>query len=248
MNGRPPVVGRPIMLPPQSWYFHSTGKANSMENDGILTLDAPTSPETPETYRYDPKNPVPNWYNFDAMEGWADMQSFQFDFRDTEQRNDLATYTTAPLTQDTVIAGNIKIILYASADVKDTDWWVYISDVTPDGGSHRLSVGALRARFRKLEDTDTHVFGSNFETEDMLSGDLKDIVRYEISIPSVANRFKKGHRIRIAVMNAHDNYAFPNSNTGGKEGYVTDTVIGTMKIHHSPNHASKVILPILPSK
>ncbi|MCG8507037.1 MAG: hypothetical protein MI755_20700, partial [Sphingomonadales bacterium] len=89
------------------------------------------------------------------------------------------------------------------------------------------------------------VFGSNFEHEELLSGDMADVVRYEISIPSVANTFKKGHRLRVAIMNAHDNYSFPNSNTGGDEGAVTHTVKGTMRVHHTPATPSHVILPML---
>ncbi len=57
--------------------------------------------------------------------------------------------------------------------------------------------------------------------------------------------FKKGHRIRIAVMNALDNYYFPNSNTGGDEGTARHTVIGTMRIHHSADYPSHVSLPVL---
>lgn len=46
-------------------------------------------------------------------------------------------------------------------------------------------------------------------------------------------------------MNAHDNYSFPNSNTGGSEGYVTETVPGRMVIHHSAGTPSHVILPLV---
>ena len=137
-------------------------------------------------------------------------------------------------------------MLYASTDVKDTDWWVYISDVPPLNESKRLSVGVLRARFRNLEDPTYRVFGSNFEKEELLGGDINDVVRYEISIPSITNTFKKGHRIRIGVTNAHDNYSFPNSNTGGHEGHVTETMVGTMHLHHTQNYPSHVILPVLP--
>ncbi len=237
----------PQEVTPKLWYFHSTGEANSHPANGRLTSHAPDGKEISDSFSYDPKDPVPNWYSFDLMQRWADMQSFQYDFKDIETRQDLATYTSAQLTEDVTIAGNIKVILYASTDVKDTDWWVYVSDVTPDNASNRLSVGVLRARFRKLEDTDYHVFGSNFEKEVMLSGDIKDVVRYEISIPSLANNFKKGHRIRIAVMNAHDGYSFPNSNTGGDEGFVTDTVVGKMQIHHTKAYPSHVILPVVPN-
>ena len=237
----------PPDVTPQPWYFHSTGQAHRHPADGRLTREAPTTDEPPEVYTYDPENPVPNWYSFDLMERWADVQSFPYDFKDIETRHDLVTYTTAPLEEDVTIAGNIIVVLYASTDVTDTDWWVYLSDVTPANESNRLTVGALRARFRKLDDTTYHVFGSNFEEEELLSGNLDDVVRYEISIPSIANTFKTGHRIRIAVMNAHDNYSFPNSNTGGAEGFVTETVVGTMQIHHTPAYPSHVILPVMPN-
>jgi predicted acyl esterase len=88
--------------------------------------------------------------------------------------------------------------------------------------------------------------GSNFEKEELLSGNPADVVKYEIGIRGVANTFKKGHRIRIAIMNALDNYTFPNSNTGGDEARVTETVVGQMGIHHSRMHPSHVVLPVLP--
>ena len=238
----------PREVTPQPWFFHSTGDAHRHPANGRLTREAPTTDEPPESYTYDPGNPVPNWYSFDLMDDWADVQSFPYDFKDIETRHDLVTYTTAPLAGDVTLAGNIIVVLYASTDVKDTDWWVYLSDVTPSNESNRLTVGALRARFRNLDDTIYHVFGSNFEEEELLSGDIDDVVRYTISIPSVANTFKKGHRIRIAIMNAHDNYSFPNSNTGGDEGLVTETVVGTMQIHHTSAYPSHVILPVLPNE
>lgn len=229
----------------QAWYFHSNGGAHRYSDDGALSRQPPSGPQPADTYVYDPADPVENWYSFDLMERWADYQSYPYDFKDIESRDDVVTYTSEPLERDTTIAGDIKVVLYASTDVKDTDWWAYLADVSPDNASHRLSVGVLRARFRNLEDPDYHVFGSNFEHEELLSGDMADVVRYEISIPSVANTFKKGHRLRVAIMNAHDNYSFPNSNTGGDEGAVTHTVTGTMRVHHTPAAPSHIILPVL---
>lgn len=235
----------PKQVQPQSWYFHSDGSAYRPGPDGYLHLSPPKNDQPTDTYTYDPSDPVQNWKNWDDLTGFSDVQSFPYDFQDIEKRLDLATYTSPALEVDTTIAGNIMAVLYASTDVKDTDWWAYISDVHPDGSSVRLSVGVIRARFRKLDDPVYHVFGSNFETEELLSGNPNDVVRYDISIPSIANTFKKGHRIRIAVMNAHENYSFPNSNTGEDEYRTTRAVIGTMSIHHTPEHPSHVILPVL---
>jgi len=229
----------------EKWYFHSNGKANRLPQYGWLTKILPEKNEPSDIYRYDPQSPAPNWYSFEVMKRWEDMQSFPYDFKDIEMRSDVVVYTSEPLEADITLAGDLMAVLYASCDVRDTDWWVYLSDVYPDGTSVRLTTGMLRARFRNLEDKQHHVFGSNFEREELLSGNMQDVVRYSINIPSIAVTFKKDHRIRIAVMNACDNYSFPNSNTGEHEAYVTETVVGTMALHHTPDHPSHVLLPVI---
>ncbi len=236
----------PEGVSPQRWYLHSGGLANSSFADGSLSLEPPAAAQAPERYLYDPDDPVPNWYNFDLMESWADVQSYPYDFKDIEARQDVVVYTSPPLEEDLTIAGNIMLELYASTDVRDTDWWVHISDVDENLQSHRLTVGVLRARFRHLDDPEYHVFGSNFEREELLSGSLEDVVHYRVSAPAIANTFKAGHRVRVAVMNALDNYSFPNSNTGGDEALATDTITGTMVVHHTPEHPSHIVLPVMP--
>ncbi len=230
---------------PEKWYFHSSGRAHALDKDGKLCRKLPQGPEPPDIYTYDPTDPAPNAVHMEGEEGFADIQSFPYDFKDIETRNDVVVYSTSPLKEDITVAGDIMAVLYASCDVKDTDWWVYLADVYPDGRSVRLTTWMLRARFRELEDKQFHVFGSNFEKEVLLSGDIKDVVRYDIRMLSIAAVFKKGHRIRIGVTNACEGYGFPNSNTGKHEAYVTETKTGTMVIHHSPDYPSHVILPIL---
>jgi putative CocE/NonD family hydrolase len=172
------------------------------------------------------------------------VQSFPRDFRQIEARPDVVKYTSPPLDEDLTIAGDVMLVLYASTDVRDTDWWVYLSDVDSSGQSVRLTTGVLRARFRDVEDKQHHVFGSNFEHETLLSGDPNVVVRYDIGLRSIANTFKKGHRIRVGVMNAL--YSVPNSNTGKNEATVTETVVGKMAVHHSAGKASHIVLPVMP--
>jgi putative CocE/NonD family hydrolase len=232
----------------QTWYFHGDGRANQRFTSGTLTRAAPTGEEPAEQYRYDPRNPVPNWMSFERMQRWEDLQTWQWDMKDLETRHDVVTFTSAPLEQDLTIAGDILAVIHASTDVKDTDWWVHVSDVDPAGRSNRLTLGALRARFRGLEDPRFRGQGANFEREELLSGNLADVVEYRIGVKGVANTFKKGHRIRVAVMNSLDNYAFPNSNTGGDEARVTETVVGTMRLHHTNVYQSHLVLPVLPRR
>lgn len=235
----------PREVEPQAWYFHSDGAANRRFTSGTLTRDAPAGDEPVDRYRYDPADPVPNWMSFEQMQRWEDVQTFQWDMKDLEARHDVVTYTTAPLAADLTIAGEVVVELHASADVKDTDWWVHLSDVDEAGRSNRLTLGGMRARFRDLEDPVYRSQGANFTRERLLSGNPDEVVRYRIGIKGIANTFRRGHRIRVAVMNALNNYTFPNSNTGEDEARVTRTVVGQMGVHHTRVAPSHVVLPVL---
>ncbi|MHB1328197.1 MAG: CocE/NonD family hydrolase [Gemmatimonadales bacterium] len=228
------------------WFLKSDGQASRIAGRGGLTPVAPPQSGPTDRYSYDPANPPPNWYDFDQMQRWEDVQSFPYDVKDIESRPDVVTYTSAPLEEDLTIAGNVMLVLHASTDVRDTDWWVHLSDVDTTGRSNRITIGVLRARFRDLEDPVNRALGKNYETERLLSGNPDEVVEYKIALRSIANTFKKGHRVRIAVMNAMNNYSFPNSNTGGDEARATKTVTGRMAIHHGGPHPSRIILPVMP--
>jgi putative CocE/NonD family hydrolase len=230
---------------PQQWYLHSDGQAHRNFTSGRLTRAKPTEFQPPDRYRYDPASPPANWMSFDQMIQWTDVQTYPYDMKDIEARPDVLTFTSAPLDEELTIAGELSATLYASTDVKDTDWWIHVSDVDPEGRSNRITQGVIRARFRHNDDPQHRIAGSNFETERLLSGDPTEVVEYRIGIRSIANTFRAGHRIRVAIMNALDNYTFPNSNTGKHEAYVTETVVGSMAVHHTNAYPSSVTLPVI---
>ncbi|MEP6731067.1 MAG: CocE/NonD family hydrolase [bacterium] len=237
----------PVEAQPQSWYFHSRGEAQRNFTNGSLNTSAPSGEEPPDRYLYDPKLAPPNWMSVEKKKKLPeDLENFPYDFTRIDARRDVVKFTSSPLAQDLTIAGDVMLVLYASTSVRDTDWWVRLSDVDSSGHSIRLTTGVLRARFRDAEDKVHHVFGSNYEHEALLSGNPSDVVRYDISLRSIANTFKKGHRIRVAIMNALDKSIFPNSNTGGNEATVTETVIGKMAIHHTATEPSHIVLPVMP--
>lgn len=231
----------------EPWYFHSDGRAARLFTAGTLSRELPEGDEPADRYRYDPRDAVPNWMSFEQMQRWEDVQTYQWDMKDLESRHDVVTFTSAPLDADLTIAGDLLAVVHASTDVRDTDWWIHVSDVDPAGRSNRLTLGTVRARFRRLEDPRYRGRGANFEREELLSGNPDEVVKYEIGIKGVANTFRKGHRIRVAVMNAMANYTFPNSNTGGNEALVTETIVGNMAVHHSRLAPSHLLLPVLPA-
>ena len=57
-------------------------------------------------------------------------------------------YTSSPLTRPLEVTGPLKATLYAATDARDTDWYIMLLDVFPDGRAERVQDGVARARFR----------------------------------------------------------------------------------------------------
>ena len=60
------------------------------------------------------------------------------DYRDLVKRSDVLTFDTAPLAADTEITGPIHARIFFSCDCRDTDLWVRLLDVSPDGTAFNL--------------------------------------------------------------------------------------------------------------
>jgi putative CocE/NonD family hydrolase len=161
-------------------------------------------------------------------------QSLPDNYRDVETRADVAVYTSEPLERDLAVAGNVSAVLYASSSARDTDWFVRLTDVDPEGNSIRLVEGLIRARFRE-----------SFEYEKLLTPERPE--RYEIPMRAHAHVFRAGHRVRVAVASAAEGYILPNSNTGEVEYLVKETVVADQLIFHDREHPSHVLLPVVES-
>ncbi|MBR6823863.1 MAG: CocE/NonD family hydrolase [Firmicutes bacterium] len=210
-------------------YLDSCGKANTSNGDGKLAWDYPTTAAT-DDYTYDPADPTP--FLIDVSENECKPPE---NYREVELRDDVLVYTTAPLEKDVTITGEPKAVIYAASDAKDTDWVVRITDVDEEGNSTRLSDGIIRAKYRR----------SFIEPVLLLPG---EIVRYEIPLTWISNRFVAGHRIRVEVTSGADNSIFPNTNTGLPLCDDVDTVIAHQKVYHGGRYPSCVILPIMPEE
>ena len=153
-------------------------------------------------------------------------------YKDVELRDDVLAYTTEPLKEAVTIAGEPVAILYAASSAKDTDWVVRITDLDQAGNSIRMCDGIVRAKFRK----------SFIEPKLLLPG---EIVRYEIPMTWISNRFEVGHRIRVEVASGADNSIFCNTNTGLPIVDDVDKVVAEQTVYSGGDHCSRVILPII---
>lgn len=61
------------------------------------------------------------------------------------------SYTTAPFSQPTTLAGPITATVYATATTSETEWVAEVEEVTPDGTSYPLTEGALLGSLRATD-------------------------------------------------------------------------------------------------
>lgn len=210
-------------------FLSSGGSAATSGGDGTLSFDRPETAGK-DHYVYDPDDPAP--FLIDVSENECLVPE---NYREVELREDVLVYTTAPLQDALTIAGEPVAIIYAASSAKDTDWVVRVTDVDKDGNSIRLCDGIVRAKYRK----------SFIEPKLLLPG---EIVRYEIPMTWIANRFNPGHRIRVEITSGADNSIFCNSNTGLPIVDDTDKVIAEQSIYHGGRYCSRIMLPVMEGK
>jgi len=213
-----------------SYYLSSAGNANTLNGDGVLSTKPPKT-DMPDSFTYDPMNPVMSYGGNVCCTGNA-VQGGAFDQQQMEQREDILVYTTAPLKEGVEVSGFIETKLFVSSDVKDTDFTIKLIDVYPDGRAYNLDETIQRVRYR--EGYDKEVF--------MEKGKV-----YEVNLTpmSTSNYFKEGHSIRIEISSSNFPRFARNLNTGGDNYNEKEGVIAHNKIHHSKNQASEIRLPMV---
>jgi uncharacterized protein len=139
-----------------NYYLSSDGHASSVLGDGQLVTTPPTTGQQPDTYDYDPRNPVPSVGGHSCC-GAATGSQGPYDQQSIEQRPDVLVYSTPPMTTDTEVTGPISVTLYASSSAPDTDWTAKLVDVRPDGTAVNLNNGIQRASFRESTSSPTPI-------------------------------------------------------------------------------------------
>ncbi|MCA1695705.1 MAG: CocE/NonD family hydrolase [Actinobacteria bacterium] len=223
-------------LPATQWrnyYLSSDGHASSLLGDGQLVTSVPTSSQQPDTYDYDPNNPVPSVGGHSCCAALGGSQG-PYDQQPTEKRPDVLVYTTPPLTTDTEVTGPISVTLYASSSAPDTDWTAKLVDVHPDGTAVNLNNGIQRASFRDSSSTPTPIQPGT-------------VYRYTITVWPTSNLFRAGHRIRLEISSSDFPQFDPNPNTGSWLGDSTTTRVAHQTVLHDAQHPTALVLPLIPT-
>jgi putative CocE/NonD family hydrolase len=183
--------------------------------------------ESTDSYKYDPKNPVPTigGANLNIKKGPMDQRAIG-------ARPDLLKYATPVLQSPVEVTGRVKVELWIESDAPDTDFVAKLIDVYPDGTERLVLDSAFRARFRE-----------SFEREVFLK--KGEVYRLTIDLWSTSIIFNKGHRIAIHLSSSNDPRFDPNPNTGKPLRADEETRVATNVIHHDRAHPSRALLPIV---
>ena len=188
---------------------------------GRLRTDLPSAGESADRYRYDPSDPTPSLggpvYHQDG--GAKDNRAL-------ETRADVLTYTTAQLARDIDVIGWVQLELFAHSSLAYTDFLGRLCDVHPDGRSLNVCDGLVRVEPGQ--------------------GELQPDggTRIVIQMWATAQRFARGHRIRLQVSSgAHPRW---NRNLGTGEPIATGTrmVAADQTVYHDAAHPSALVLPV----
>ncbi|MGP3640963.1 CocE/NonD family hydrolase [Lentilactobacillus hilgardii] len=187
------------------------------------TLDWKPSKKTESSsYVYDPATPTPHLIDVSANE-----LEFPNDYTQVENRSDVISFTTSPLTTPMTITGWFKAIFYASSSAVDTDWVVRLTDVTPNGQSVNIADGVLNAKFR-----------NDLSTPDLMTPGT--IYQFTVETQKTSIKLPIGHRLRLDIASAAENLVFPNSNTRAGADSI-DGIKATQTIYTGESYPSHLL-------
>jgi putative CocE/NonD family hydrolase len=221
--------------------------------DGRLSTDAPQADAAPLTYDFDPADPVPT-IGGALTSGQPIFEGGGFDQRESPRfygcrnpglplsaRPDVLSFETQPLEEDLVIAGPIEVELFVSSDAPDTDFTAKLIDLYPPseddpaGFALNLTDGIFRCRYREGFD----------RPRPLVPG---EVVRIVIEPFATANRFRKGHRLRLDISSSNFPKFDVNPNTGEPEGCGRTRNVARNSVFCDAARPSRIILPVVPAQ
>ncbi len=224
----------PAGAAPMTFYLSSGGKANTLNGDGKL-VSAPPAADSPDTFTYDPMNPVQSYGGNVCCIGNA-IQAGSFDQSKMEERNDILVYSTDVLTEGIELSGPIDVTLFVSSDARDTDFTIKLIDVDEAGKAWNLDETIQRMRYRDGYD------------KPLVWMEKGKVYKVQFQPMHTSNYFAPGHRIRIEISSSNFPRFDRNLNTGGNNWDESKGVVATNSVHHSRQYPSAITISVTRKK
>lgn len=205
-----------------SWPPPFTETPYFLHPHGALSRTPAAGTHPPSSYLFDPADPTPalGGARFSAGAGPKDQ-------RPVEARPDVLTFTTPPLAHDLDVSGPVRAVLFVRSSRAHTDFVARLCDVSLDGKSINLCDGLFRL------------------TPDNGTPQPDGTLKIEIDLWATANRFLKGHCIRLQVASAGYPRWAPNPGTGESHAVATRFLSAEQHLFHDQSHPSMLLLPVV---
>jgi len=221
----------------QRWPFETTTwKDLYLGANGTLTDDPPAGPQRGDTYM-----------SGVARQGWlfyAPDANTGSDITTKRGLPDAVGYESAPLTEDTAMAGPVLADIWASVAGVDTDFFVSVSEVWPDGSVSYVQRGLLKASHRAID------AGRSYYDQGRLVQPYRphtnpqpvrpgEPTLFQIEVFPLGHIFRAGNRILVQV------HTPPV--VDGIWGYTPTHQPAAVTVLHDPQHPSRIQLPVVPT-
>jgi uncharacterized protein len=234
-----------------SWPPRSGAASRSLflRAGGRLSFDPPAAGEAQyDQYVSDPAHPVP--YRPRPVEQTYDPRGSRWrtwetqDQRFVDDRPDVVSWVSEPLSDDLLIAGDVTARLLASTTGRDADWVVKLIDVFPDSmpedwslGGYQLMVAheIMRGRYRK-----------SFAAPEPLRPNTP--LQFTVDLHQQSYAFKKGHRIMVQIQSTWFPLYDRNPQTWVPnifQAKAGDFRAQTHRIWHTPRLRSRIEVTVL---
>jgi uncharacterized protein len=143
-------------------------------------------------------------------------------------------YVSAPFAEAQEVSGFFRLEAWLSIDQKDTDFWVTVSEISPNGTVTPLSSDLMRARYRESQRTPKLVT-------------TKEPLRYDFNSFTFASRqICQGCRLEVLISPANSLMFEKNYNSGGvvADETMADAHTVNIGLYHDGKHRSALFVPI----
>jgi len=210
------------------WPPAATSDSLYLQPGGGLARDVPEEQSASSGFDYSPADPVPSLTA--RPNDW--LNRAPIDQRPLAKRGDILRFTTLPLTAPLEIAGPLTAELFVATTAQDTDFFVRLIDIHPDGFEALMAARPLRLRYREGLESPVPVRKNK-------------VYPVKIDLWSLAAVFPKGHRIRVEVTSSDSPRFDRHTNTWAPVHSYDAAVNATNTVHHSARYPSRLVLPVI---
>jgi len=213
----------------RTYYLASNGSAESVFHSGSLQFSGSNTGVTGDKWTYDPLDTRPGDAEQPDDAGltsqWAALNTF----------GNGAIYHSAPFEEATELTGFVKLTVWLTMDVPDTDLDADLYEILPGGRSVALTGSSMRARFRE-----------SAREEKLVTPGKPEKYVFD-SFTFFSRRVAKGSVLRLFIHCPNSPGVEKNYNSGGVVAAETgkDAKTAHVTLLHDAEHPSTLEVPVV---